>query len=227
MLRNEALEKVESLEGILEGTQPISNNGNGNALSIARQLVDLLKEEDLPEIGTLEVVGNNVSGMKILTEVVTVDPESKQAFLNELSRASHVYEGIEAALKWLTEKFEKQHKTRAMFYAGVAPKKVERGIGYLLFQCTKELLKNAGQYRNATTVTVSLETSGNDILVKVEGDGEGFDTADTLGLITFTKKSGVSKIRELIHFVKGNCYVESKPGGGTCVTMIVPPRVTR
>ena len=227
MLRNEALEKVESLEGMLNATQRVPNNGNGNALSIARQLVDLLKEEDLPEIETLEVVQNNVSGMKNITEVATVDPESQKAFFNELSRASYVYKGIEAALKWLTEEFEKQSKTRATFYASEAPKSVEKNIGYLLFQCTKELLKNAGQYRDAATVTVSLETSGNDILVRVEDDGKGFDTADAGALITFTKKSGIAKIRERINYVKGNIYVESKTGEGTCVTIIVPSKVPR
>jgi len=227
MLRNEALEKVERLEGILDGTQPINNNGNGNALNIARQLVDLLKEEDLPEVGTLEVVGNNVSGMKILTEVVTVDPESKEAFLNKLSRISNVYKGLEAALEWLVEEFDQQHPTMgATFDANEVPKSVDKGIGYLLFQCTKELLENAGQCEEATTVRVSLDTSDSNIIVRVEDDAGGFDTADAWTFITFAKRSGISKIRELIHYVKGNLYIDSKPGGGTCVTMIVPPRVS-
>jgi signal transduction histidine kinase len=227
MLRNEALEKVESLEGMLDATQRVPSNGNGNALSIARQLVDLLKEEDLPEIETLEIVQNNLSCMKNITEVATVDPESQKAFFNELSRASYVYKGIEAALQWLVEEFEKQSKTKATFYTNEVSKSVEKGIGYLLFQCTKELLENAGQYRDAATVTVSLETSGNDILLRVEDDGKGFDTANTGALTMFTKKSGIAKIRERINYVKGNLYVESKTGEGTCVTMIVPARVTK
>lgn len=53
--RNEALGKVVGLEGMLDTTQGVPNNGNGNRASIAEQLAGLLTEEDLPEIVTLDV----------------------------------------------------------------------------------------------------------------------------------------------------------------------------
>ncbi len=227
MLRNEALDTVEKLAGALNAHQEVPHSGNGNALSIARQLVDLLKEEDLPTIETLEVTQSKGSGMKNITGATESDPESRKAFFNDLSRASYVYKGIEAALQWLVEEFEKRSEMKATFHANEAPKSVEKGIGYLLFQCTKALLENAGQYGDASTVAVSLETSGNDILVRVENDGNGFDTADVGALAMFTTKGRIAKIRERIHYVKGNLYVESKAGEGTHVTMVVPARLTK
>lgn len=50
-----ASEKVAGLEGMLDATQGIPNNGLGKELSIGEQLAGALAEEDFPEIVVLEV----------------------------------------------------------------------------------------------------------------------------------------------------------------------------
>lgn len=221
MLRNEALEKVESLEGILDG------NGRGNALSIARELVKLLKEEDLPEVEPFEVVMTEESRMKNITGPAHMDPDKRKAFIRELSRASYIYRGLEAALEWTTTMFGQEYGTKTEFSSDGERKCVDRQIGYLLFQCTKLLLTNAEMHSDAATVTVSLEKSGKDILVNVEDDGNGFNPNDVAALVKYTKSEEIARIRERVQYVNGNLYVTSKKGAGTRVTIIVPPTVTQ
>ena len=55
VVQSDTVGKVVGLEGMLDATRGIPNNGNVNGFSIVDQLADFLTEDDFPEIVTLEV----------------------------------------------------------------------------------------------------------------------------------------------------------------------------
>ncbi len=228
MLRNEALEKVERLENILD-TQiytPGNGNGNGTALNIAQQLVAILKEEDLPSVKPVKMVPV-IGRKKMLTGNTATDPESRKAFLEMLARVSYVYVGLEAALEWLTEAYKKEGTINVGYTNPEGHIRVAKEIGYVLFTCVKELLTNAEKHSNATDVMVTLEKKDHDITVSVEDNGDGFDVTDIDSLTRYTRGTGLATMRTEIGHVGGYLAVEAKKGMGTRVTIDVPCRISR
>lgn len=225
MLRNEALEKVKHLEGMIDETGSIPQYGRGNALNITRELVDLLTEEDLPEIEPLEVITTEEACMRNITGPALVDPAKRETFLKKLSCASQVYRGLEAALEGLTTIFGEEYDIKTEFHSAGEQNFIDRKIGYLLFRCTKLLLTNAEMRPGVTTLTVTLENRGKDVLISVEDDGDGFNTNDMKALIEYTKNEKVDRIREWVQYVNGRLYVMSNKETGTRVTTIVSPTI--
>ena len=227
MLRNEALAKVKHLEGMLNVPGTILQNGRGNVLDIARELVDLLKEEDLPAVEPLEVIATGEAHMKNITDPAVVDPAKRETFLKKLSCASQVYRGLEAALEDLTKIFAEEYDIKTKFNSIGEQKVIDRKIGYLLFRCTKLLLTNAEMRPGVTTLTITLENRGEDVLISIEDDGVGFNTNDTKALMEYAKNEKVTRIREWVQYVKGRLYVMLQKDRGTRVTTIVPQTITR
>jgi len=228
MLRNEALEKVERLENILD-TQvytPDNGNGNGTALNIAQQLVAILKAEDLPSVKPIKVVPV-VTRKKILTGVTTMDPESRKAFLKKLRRVSYVYVGLEAALEWLTEAYKNEGTIKVKYTKPESHVMAAKETGYVLFTCVKELLTNAEKHSNATDVMVTLEKKGHSIEVSVEDNGDGFDVTDIDSLTRYTRGTGLDTMRAEVGYVGGHLAVEAKKGMGARVTIAVPCTISR
>lgn len=226
MLRNEALEKVERLENILDTETYTPGNGKGTALNIAKQLVALLKEEDLPTVEPLKMVPS-ITQKKKLTGETTIDPETRKVFLERLARVSHVYVGLEAALEWLTKAYEKEGTINVEYIKPEGHIRVAKEVGYVLFNCTKELLTNAEKHSNAANVMVTLDRENHKIKVTVEDDGNGFDVTDINSLTRYTKGTGLTTMRAEVGYIGGTLEVEAKKGIGSRVTIVTPCRITR
>jgi two-component system nitrate/nitrite sensor histidine kinase NarX len=80
----------------------------------------------------------------------------------------------------------------------------------------QECLSNARKHSRAKRVTVELER-GPEYVFRMTDDGEGFDPdAQIDGHV------GLSIMRERAQRIGGQIAVESRPGGGTCVTLRLP-----
>jgi two-component system sensor kinase len=89
-----------------------------------------------------------------------------------------------------------------------------------LFQIAQEAVTNAGRHADATKVTVSLQTRGQRIELRVTDNGKGFGdlwplTAESSGHI------GLSSMRERAEMVNGSLTIDSG-GRGTVVTVRLP-----
>ena len=85
-----------------------------------------------------------------------------------------------------------------------------------LVQLTREALSNVGKHAQATTCRVSLHRDGDQALLEIDDDGQGFDpTAPHTGL-------GLRNLRDRGLAIGGQVTVESKAGEGTTVRFAVP-----
>jgi CheY-like chemotaxis protein len=133
--------------------------------------------------------------------------------------------GLVAALRWLAEsKANKYHLTIDLNLdpqAEPAP-----ALRTMLFHAARELLFNVQKYAKVKQAHLSLQRPDDQhIVLTVRDQGVGFDPATTSrprdgGL-------GLFSIRERIAILGGRLTLESSPGAGTTVTLLVPaPRQT-
>lgn len=90
------------------------------------------------------------------------------------------------------------------------------GLRHRLMMVVKEALNNALKHAHAAEVRVQLELDGERLHVTVADNGSGFDLA------TVKRGNGLDHSVRRMEEVGGGCVVDSKPGAGTHVRLIVP-----
>jgi signal transduction histidine kinase len=131
--------------------------------------------------------------------------------------------GLEAALERLVDDFQSRHAIDAVFYNDRRSKPLDHDVCVLVFQCVDELLMNVAKHSMAHNVRVACERSKEGLLVSVADNGVGLDTI----LLPRREGSGFGlfAIRERMRSVGGHLRIESKPGEGSKITLVVPLRL--
>jgi PAS domain S-box-containing protein len=133
--------------------------------------------------------------------------------------------GFEAAVEWLGEQIQKQHRVAFEIENDGDPKPLDEDVRFLLFRAASELLVNVAKHAAAHSVKVSIRRDGNDIRVAVKDDGVGFDASENGLRWNGAKGFGLFSIRERLGYVGGHLEIESQPGCGTRATLVAPLRV--
>ena len=93
-------------------------------------------------------------------------------------------------------------------------------IQYNLERITQETLSNVARHAKATEVKVSLVVDQYEVKLEVFDNGIGFSQSQDKKDTSF----GLMSIRERVEVMGGNVIIDSHPGRGTHVTVLVPLR---
>jgi two-component system sensor histidine kinase UhpB len=104
----------------------------------------------------------------------------------------------------------------ADFEADGALGRLPEDVQLVIYRVAQEALNNAGRHSEAEHVHVSLQREGDRVELTVRDDGRGF-TFDETG-----RGLGIGGMRERALLVGGEFQIESRPGVGTRVRLIVP-----
>jgi signal transduction histidine kinase/HAMP domain-containing protein len=96
--------------------------------------------------------------------------------------------------------------------SGLGPEKA----GHLFHIC-REALANVVKHAMASRVSLAIERGNGSLILHVKDDGVGFDPAEHRGGCR-----GLRNMRERSQRLGGTLSVESKPGGGTRITVEIP-----
>ncbi len=88
-----------------------------------------------------------------------------------------------------------------------------------LFRIVQDLLSNVRQHAHASRAQVVLDISEDAVRVTVEDNGSGFDVNETLSAM---KGIGLSTLRERVEMMGGQVHIDSAPGRGTQVNLVLP-----
>jgi len=130
--------------------------------------------------------------------------------------------GLEAAVEWLTERFQQQHGIATHFIDDGNSKPLDDDIRVILFRKVRELLFNIAKHASAQNVTVSMIRENNNIRIEIADDGVGFDVATLGNNMGKNKGFGLFSIRERLDFLGGKLEIDSRLGEGTRVVLVAP-----
>jgi PAS domain-containing protein len=87
-----------------------------------------------------------------------------------------------------------------------------------LFRIVQEGCTNITRYAEARTAAVALCRDRHAVRLTIEDDGQGFDVAEALG----RGRLGLLGIRERVEMFAGQFKIDSSPGHGTRLTVVIP-----
>jgi signal transduction histidine kinase len=136
-------------------------------------------------------------------------------------------EGLAQAIGWLASQMQEQHGLRIDLQADGPFAIPDAEIQVLLFTCVRELLFNVIKHAGVDRAFVSLHRSNADLRIEVRDAGKGFDlTPPAWGGNndegSQPRSFGLPTLRHRLSLFGGSMDIQSQPGGGTLVTLVVP-----
>jgi PAS domain S-box-containing protein len=129
-------------------------------------------------------------------------------------------DGLIAALQWLAGRAKEQFQLdiELDYCLDAEPRSIE--LRNILFESVRELLFNIRKHAGVDRARIELtRTDGDEIIVAVEDEGRGFDPARVEASGTGI---GLLRVRERMLALGGQADIDSVPGHGTRVVLIVP-----
>ncbi|MDY6952244.1 MAG: PAS domain S-box protein [Thermodesulfobacteriota bacterium] len=148
--------------------------------------------------------------------------QDTRALISELAPPILYELGFVPAVEFLTQQTEKRHNIIFTFADDGQPKPLSDDLQVLLFQAVRELLVNIVKHARARKAKVLLRADGDQVIVEVEDDGVGFDTAKIESSESNADCFGFFSIQQRLQPLGGRLSVESKVGRGTRIVLAAP-----
>ncbi|MBL7032289.1 MAG: GAF domain-containing sensor histidine kinase [Nitrospira sp.] len=152
-----------------------------------------------------------------LLELIELTINETRTLTFELSPPILYELGLSQAIKWLIDKFSKKHALKIVLEDNELTKPFDNNIRFFIFQAVRELLVNIVKHAKASNVRINMTSDDKKLHITVEDDGVGFTDSPA-------NKSGYGlfNIRERMDHINGQFDIDSNPGAGTRVALVVP-----
>jgi signal transduction histidine kinase len=91
-----------------------------------------------------------------------------------------------------------------------------------LLRVVQEALRNVREHSDAGSVAISIQADGDATRAEIRDDGAGFDVERALARAVRDGRVGLIGMIERIRLLGGSCGVDSRPGGPTVVSVLLP-----
>ncbi len=125
--------------------------------------------------------------------------------------------GIEMAISHLVHEQRRPGAPKIECSSNVQFKRLPSILENALYRIAQEALTNACKHSQSKKVTVTMTQEGQDVRLKVQDWGIGFDP-EAVG----TGHFGLEGIRQRVRLLGGRLTIESRLGSGTLVQVVVP-----
>lgn len=216
-------ERTEQLRELSTHLQTIREN---ERMHIAREIHDELGQQltalkmDIVWLSKKNINGHEDVRNKFEDAISLIDEtvRSIRRIATELRPSIIDDLGLNAALEWQVTEFRQRSDISVSFRNAFDDVNMNPAISISLFRILQESLTNIARHSQAKNVRVSLEKSGNAVLLAIQDDGIGFDKT----LKKSSQAFGLIGINERAAMLNGQCSIDSTPGGGTNITVQIP-----
>lgn len=91
-----------------------------------------------------------------------------------------------------------------------------------LYRIVQEALTNVRRHANASEVDIRLKTGEEHLELRIADNGQGFDVQEALDTAQSEKRFGLLGIRERVYLMGGTLDIESAPGRGSTLKVVLP-----
>jgi two-component system NarL family sensor kinase len=129
--------------------------------------------------------------------------------------------GLTPALRWLTRSVTERLRVAVDLRVSGLEERLDREMETLAFRVVQEALTNVAKHAGAPSAAVEVELTCGRLRLCVSDAGRGFDPA-VLDVEPGEAGSGLRGIRERAALFGGTVRVDSVPGSGTRIEVMVP-----
>ncbi len=174
--------------------------------------------------GDSERLGSSISLVKdLLLEAM----DASRTLAQELSPTPLRRSGLVAALRWLASQMKEYHGLEVAIDLEQEAEPDDHHLTTFLFRSAQELLQNVSKHSGDNRAELVLRRREGNTILSITDEGAGFDPWILEGSetpVTF----GIFSIRERAELQGGRMEIQSVPGEGSSISVIVPtpPRET-
>lgn len=128
--------------------------------------------------------------------------------------------GLAGALEWYARSFEQTSGISVAVTIDSVEGRLARPVEAQLYRIVQEMLSNVSKHSQANRVKLALSQTGEEVHLRVEDDGIGFDTSESTSRID--PGLGLMTMRERAALLGGTFRLSSVPGRGTSVEIVIP-----
>jgi len=125
--------------------------------------------------------------------------------------------GVTIAIAHLVHEHSRQKELEIEYQHDVAFDRLPPILENAIYRIAQEALANACQHSQSRQVKVSLVQEGDQVHLEVQDSGTGFDPESVA-----ENRFGLAGIRERARLLGGKCWIDSEPGKGTSVRVVLP-----
>jgi PAS domain S-box-containing protein len=176
------------------------------------------------EISSSQAYPNSWQGkLGKLQQLLDEQIDQLRTFCSELRPPTLAPYGLEKAIEAHAETFQEKHAelhiSLDLMHDG---QRLPEGTRLALFRIYQELLNNVVRHAQASNVWVHFQLDGTLSELQVKDNGQGFSVPENWVEVARQGHLGLVGIQERAEAVGGKVMIQSTPGGGTLVQVIVP-----
>lgn len=126
--------------------------------------------------------------------------------------------GLLAVIEWYLKEFEKRTGIFTTFIGTIPEPLLPSIVKTSLFRIVQESLTNVGNHSMARSVVVTLDQKEAELILSIQDNGIGFNIHEMSG----KKALGILGMKERAAMMGASYTIDSKPGSGSTVTIIIP-----
>jgi PAS domain S-box-containing protein len=130
--------------------------------------------------------------------------------------------GISPALQFFCETFSSRLKIAVKYHAHGINGRFDRGLEVNLYRIAQEAMNNIVKHAEATRIDVQLMKDEKGIRMTIEDDGKGFSPGVLPRKTSGGGGMGILSMRERASTFGGTLTIESAPGKGTTILVMIP-----
>jgi len=150
----------------------------------------------------------------ILQEVRYFGRDLRPSILDDL--------GLRAALEWLVEQLETEHKVECHLTVVGEERRLPSEAEVMIFRVVQEAIRNIGKHSQASQAEVTVKFEQKEITIIVKDNGIGFHLLESVGDLTRAGKLGLAGMQERVQLLGGSLSMQSEPGKGTTIVVKAP-----
>jgi signal transduction histidine kinase len=127
--------------------------------------------------------------------------------------------GLIPALKWQAREASKNSSLDVSVETELDSDDLPDEYKTCIYRVVQEALHNCARHSHASTVRIRVLQKPDHLMLVVQDNGRGFDATQTKGL-------GLLGIQERVTRLGGECTVDSEPGKGTTLAVVLPFNIT-
>ncbi|MDQ7843052.1 MAG: GAF domain-containing sensor histidine kinase [Armatimonadota bacterium] len=143
-------------------------------------------------------------------------------FMTELRRSERTDESLFAALDAMGRDFGRRHRIPTTVVTRGQDGPLPSAVRHAVLAIARQALTNVRAHARATAVTITAEATEDAASVSIADNGVGFDLGAFRARPPGGRHLGITSMEERAALVGGILQVESRPGGGTKVTVRIP-----
>lgn len=131
--------------------------------------------------------------------------------------------GILATISWFTREFSQIYgHIQLDKNIAVEEAQVPAPLTIVIYRILQEALNNVAKHSGASRAEIALRQSGNDLILSIADNGNGFDMEQALDVENSGRGFGLASMRERTEMSGGIFHLDSSPGQGALLEAVWP-----